>query len=106
MINKWLSWNVIDSTKYFGFVYKITNLKTGKFYIGKKVFWNNKKHKLTRKQLAEQTGPGRKPVYEVIRTESEWQKYWGSNKQLLADVKEYGEENFDRWILTQCKTKK
>ena len=106
MINKWLSWNVIDSTKYFGFVYKITNLKTGKFYIGKKVFWNNKKHKLTRKQLAEQTGPGRKPVYEVIRTESDWQKYWGSNKQLLADVKEYGEENFDRWILTQCKTKK
>ena len=88
MINKWLSWNVIDSTKYFGFVYKITNLKTGKFYI------------------AEQTGPGRKPVYEVIRTESDWQKYWGSNKQLLADVKEYGEENFDRWILTQCKTKK
>jgi hypothetical protein len=106
MISKWKSWDVINPEKYFGFVYKIINLKTGKFYIGKKVFWNNKKHKLTKKQLAEQSGPGRKPTHEVIRTESDWQKYWGSNKQLLADIKQYGEDNFDCWILKQCRTKK
>ncbi len=81
MISKWRSWDVINPEKYYGFVYKITNNITGKFYIGKKVFWNNKKHKLTKKQLAEQTGPGRKPTHEVIRTESDWKTYWGSNKQ-------------------------
>jgi len=106
MIFKWISWDIINPEKHFGFVYKITNLKTGKFYIGKKVFWNNKKRKLTKKQLAEQIGPGRKPTYEVIRTESDWKTYWGSNKQLLADIKEYGEKNFECWIFKQCKTKK
>jgi hypothetical protein len=106
MTPKWKSWDVISPEKYYGFIYKITNLKTGRFYIGKKVFWNNKKHKLTKKQLAEQSGPGRKPTHEVIRVESDWQKYWGSNKELLADIKQYGEENFERWMLSQCKTKK
>jgi len=67
---------------------------------------NNKKHKLTKKQLAEQTGPGRKPTFEVIRTESDWKTYWGSNKQLLADIKQYGAENFSCWIYRQCSTKK
>ena len=106
MTHKWKSWDIIDPTKYYGFVYCITNEITGKFYIGKKAFFHNKKHKLTQKQLAEQTGPGRKPKFEVIQSESDWQTYWGSNKQLLADIKQYGEENFTRWIYRQCKTKK
>ena len=54
-MTKWKTWDTINPEKYYGFVYKITNEVTGKFYIGKKVFWNNKKHKLTKKQLAEQT---------------------------------------------------
>jgi len=103
---KWNYWDKLNPEDYIGFVYKITNLTDGKFYIGKKYFWYNKKKKLTKKQLAElPPGPGRKPTHEVIRTESDWNNYWGSNKQLLADIKEFGEENFDRWILTQCKTK-
>ena len=106
MMIKWKSWDVINPEKYYGFVYKITNEKTGQFYIGKKVYWNNKKHKLTKKQLAEQIGPGRKPTFEVIRTESDWKTYWGSNKQLLADIKQYGVENFSCWIYRQCSTKK
>ena len=103
---KWKYWDVINPEDNFGFVYKITNLTDGKFYIGKKVFWNNKKHKLTRKQLAEQSGPGRKPTHEVIRTESDWKTYWGSNKQLLADIKALGEDHFECLILHVCKTKK
>lgn len=103
---KWKYWDVINPEDNFGFVYKITNLTDGKFYIGKKVFWNNKKHKLTKKQLAEQTGPGRKPTFEVIKTESDWQTYWGSNKQLLADIKTLGEDHFECLILQVCKTKK
>jgi hypothetical protein len=103
---KWKYWDTINPEDNFGFVYKITNLTDGKFYIGKKVFWNNKKHKLTKKQLAEQSGPGRKPTHEIIRTESDWKTYWGSNKQLLADIKTLGEDHFECLILHVCKTKK
>ena len=103
---KWKSWDIINPEKYFGFVYKITNTKTGKFYIGKKVYWYNKKRKLTKKELAEQTGPGRKPTHEVIQVESDWKTYWGSNKQLLEDIKTYGEDNFECWIFIQCRNKK
>jgi hypothetical protein len=104
---KWKCREEINSEKYFGFVYKITNKETGKFYIGKKVFWNNKKKKLTKKQLAElPPTPGRKPTHEVVRVESDWKTYWGSNKQLLVDIKQYGEDKFECWIFKQCLTKK
>ena len=106
MTHKWKYWDTINPEDNLGFVYKITNLTNGKYYVGKKVFWNNKKHKLTKKQLAEQTGPGRKPTHETIRTESDWKTYWGSNKLLLADVKELGEDYFECLILKVCKTKK
>lgn len=106
MTHKWKYWDVLTPEDNLGFVYKITNLTNGKYYVGKKVFWNNKKHKLTKKQLAEQSGPGRKPTHEIIRTESDWKTYWGSNKQLLVDVKELGEDHFECLILKVCKTKK
>ena len=106
MTHKWKYWDTINPEDNLGFVYKITNLTNGKYYVGKKVFWNNKKHKLTRKQLAEQSGPGRKPTHEVIHTESDWKTYWGSNKQLLADIKALGEDHFECLILHVCKTKK
>ena len=105
-MTKWKYWDILNPEDNLGFVYKITNLTNGKYYVGKKVFWNNKKHKLTKKQLAEQSGPGRKPTHEVIRTESDWKTYWGSNKQLLTDVKELGEEYFECLVLKVCKTKK
>ena len=105
-MTKWKCWEVLDPQKYYGFVYKITNNITNKFYIGKKVYWYNKKHKLTKKQLSEQSGPGRKPTHEVIRSESDWKTYWGSNKELIADVKQHGAENFECWIYKQCLTKK
>jgi len=105
-MTKWKSWDELNPEKYYGFVYKIINNVTGKFYIGKKVYWYNKKKKLTKKQLAEQTGPGRKSIHEIVRSESDWKTYWGSNKELLADVKQHGEENFECWILKQCHTKK
>ena len=90
----------------FRSVYKITNLTNGKFYIGKKFFWYNKKKKLTKKQLAEQTGPGRKSTTEIVKVESDWKTYWGSSKELNNDIKELGSEHFECIILQLCKTKK
>jgi hypothetical protein len=95
-----------DIDDCFGFVYKITNTETGKIYIGKKAFFHNKKKKLTKKELAEQTGPGRKSLTKVEQVDSGWMDYYGSSKELVADVKALGKDKFQRTILDFCETKK
>lgn len=77
---------------YVGFVYLITNQTNGKKYIGKKNFYFAK----TR------TVKGKKKRSKV---ESDWQDYYGSNKELQADVEKLGKENFKREILKLCKSK-
>lgn len=77
---------------YVGFVYCITNLEDDKKYIGKKLLKFKKS-----KQVK-----GKKKKFLV---ESDWKKYWGSNKNLISDVEELGEEKFFRQILRLCKTK-
>lgn len=94
------------TTNDYGFIYKITNLETNKFYIGKKSFVHNKKKKLTKKELAEQTGPGRRSTIKIEQVDSGWRNYWGSSKELLADVKLLGEDQFEKEILRFCSTKK
>ena len=114
-MNNWL-WHLDDgsleifpnehATEYYGFIYIITNLKTNKFYIGKKAFVHNKKKKLTKKEIAEHTGAGRKPTTRVDKVDSGWKSYYGSSKELLADVKLLGEDKFERVILHFAKNKK
>jgi len=106
MTQPWIYIDPVHPEDWFGFVYVIKNKVTGRIYVGKKVFWNNLKKKLTKTELAEQTGPGRKPTHKRVTKESNWITYWGSNKELLADIKELGEENFERRILKLCKSKK
>lgn len=77
---------------YAGFVYCITNLTDKRRYIGKKLF----------KFKKSKTVKGKKKRFLV---ESDWKQYWGSNKHLIVDVEELGEENFTREILRLCKTK-
>ena len=91
----------------FGFIYKITHIPSGKSYIGKKVLYHNKKVKLTKKELAMYEGvAGRRASYKMVITESDWKKYWGSNKTLLELKKTEPIENFKREILIMCPTKK
>lgn len=89
-----------------GFVYKITNIQTGKFYIGKKSLFSNVRKKLTKKELAELSGPGRKPTKKLVTTESNWLVYWGSNKGILQEIKEQGTDSFRKEILKFCFNKK
>ena len=76
-----------DINSFFGFVYRITNLQTGKQYIGRKYFVQKRK---PRSGKSKRRGT----------SESDWKKYYGSSPELKADVKQLGRENFKREILS------
>lgn len=90
----------------YGYIYKTTNLLTGKFYIGKKSYLHKKKRKLTKKELAAITTKGRKPVYKIEYVDSDWKNYFGSSLELKADIEKYGKENFKVEKIMDCVNKK
>ena len=69
----------------FGFVYEVITPE-GKKYVGKKVLFHNQKKKLTKVELSEQTGRGRKKTFKIIQKESDWKKYIGSNSTLKKQI--------------------
>ena len=71
----------------FGFVYQVITPE-GKKYVGKKVLYHNQKKKLTKIELAEQTGRGRRKSYKIVQKESDWKKYIGSNAKLKRQITE------------------
>ncbi len=90
----------------FGFIYIVTHKPSGVSYIGKKVLYYNVKKKLTKKELAEQTGPGRKSATKVVVKESDWKTYYGSAKPILELIKDGKQEEFTREILKLVPNKK
>ena len=79
-----------DIGNFFGFVYRITNLQTGKQYIGRKYFY----------QFRKPRGKSRK-----VKSESDWKKYYGSSKELDQDRKHLGNSSFRREIISLHTTK-
>ncbi len=91
----------------FGFIYEVITPQ-GKKYIGKKVLFHNQKKKLTKVELAEQTGRGRRKTFKVIQKESDWKKYFGSNTHLKNQISK-GEvtlEDLRKQIIEVAFTKK
>jgi hypothetical protein len=84
-----------------GFVYLITNLVSGRKYIGKKLA---KFSKTTYKTVKLKNGTKKKKKIRS-KIDSDWQDYYGSNDQLNKDVLTLGKENFSREILFYCKSK-
>tara|TARA_B100001093_G_C26013726_1_gene670820 strand:- start:64 stop:477 length:414 start_codon:yes stop_codon:yes gene_type:complete len=78
-----------------GFVYLITNTKTGRMYVGKKLA----KFKRSRPPLKGRKNKRRHTV------ESDWQDYYGSSDLLTEDVNKLGKEKFKREILYFCRSK-
>ena len=76
----------------YGFVYLITNLKSGRKYIGKKFFYSSKT----------KTVKGKKKKIKVF---SDWQTYYGSSAELSQDVLLLGLDNFSREIIHLCQSK-
>ena len=79
---------------YIGFVYRITNIKTNKQYLGRKLFRFTRTRKVKGKT---------RRVKKII--DSDWQEYFGSNALLQEEVKVLEPSLFKREILHLCKTK-
>jgi hypothetical protein len=93
-------------TGIYGFIYITTHTPSGMSYIGKKVLYHNVKRKLTRKELAEHQGAGRKPTHQIVQKESDWKTYHGSAKPILEMLKEGKHSEFKREILELVYSKK
>ena len=79
-----------DIDGFFGYVYCITNLTTGRRYIGRKYFTSSRKPRGGKRR---------------VKTESDWKRYYGSSKELTDDVKKLGRAVFKREILSLHRTK-
>jgi hypothetical protein len=90
-----LSEGLYCPSEFFGFIYEITNIVTGKFYIGKKQCLR----KIKRKPLKGKTRN------RIDHKESDWKSYAGSSNDLLEDIKKYSKENFTFKILRFCNSK-
>ena len=74
-----------DIDDFFGFVYRITNLQSGKQYIGRKYFTQRRKPRGGKRR---------------VTSESDWKRYYGSSEELKSDRGIFGNEIFKREILS------
>ena len=90
-----LNESVYAPETFFGFIYKIENKNTGKYYIGKKQCLK----KIKRKPLKGKVNK------RISISESDWKVYTGSSNELNEDIKRYGKESFNFTILKICGSK-
>lgn len=91
----------------YGFVYQIEIELNGNklFYIGRKQLISRRKKMMTKKEIKALPNKRLKKYYYVEK-ETDWQNYLGSNKVLLALIKQYGVEKLKlkKEILEYCFT--
>ena len=84
----WICWNTgepfVANLDKFGFVYIITNTKTGKAYVGCKQYFSMTKKKRKHK----------------------WETYMSSSKYLKADIKKIGKKHFTFEVIAEYKNKR
>ena len=83
------------------FVYLITNLTSGRQYIGKKL---SKFSKTSYKTVTLKNGTKKKKKIKS-KIDSDWMTYYGSSIELNKDIEALGKENFKREILYYCNSK-
>jgi hypothetical protein len=91
----WLDMPDVDLTEYEGFVYLVTNTRTGRKYVGRKYLWARLKVKQK----------GKKRRKHVVKG-ADWQTYKSSCRQILEEIAENGIGDFEFRILKLCKTRK
>jgi len=80
---------------WVGFVYEVNDTANGKKYIGKKGFWSTRR-------LQPLKGKKRK---RVVKKESDWKTYYGSNEEIKLLVEASDPERWERRILRLCTSK-
>ena len=91
----------------YGFIYEVVYKPEDIRYIGKKVLYHNRKVKVTKKDLLMYEGvKGRKPTHKRVSKESDWLKYYGSNKNLTELVTKEPIKDFKRSIIKLAPNKK
>jgi hypothetical protein len=88
-----------------GFIYKITNGKTGEYYIGKKNVLSTRKRKFGKKEIALLTDK-RLKTYEMVISESDWKSYRSSNKHVQEWFKDKENDQLELRILRFCSSTK
>ena len=87
MVSHWICYHTgkpfVPNLDKFGFVYIITNTKTGKAYVGYKQYFMGKK----------------KRPYK-------WETYMSSSKYLTADIKKIGKKHFTFEVIAEYKNKR
>lgn len=81
--------------EFQGFVYVVTEVTTGKKYVGKKNFWKPKILPITKTRKRRVR----------TRVESDWRDYFGSSEEVRLLVEKHGKSSFEREIIRLCKTK-
>ena len=85
---------------YLGFVYIITQLSTGKQYIGKKKCLFKK---TSIKTVTLKNGTKKKKKIRSL-VSSDWSTYYGSSANLLTEIEKSGYNDFKREIIRFCRT--
>jgi hypothetical protein len=80
---------------YVGFIYIIKNIPDNKYYIGKKQLLKKTRLKANKSRKRD----------KIVWKDNDVDKYWGSSKELLADIERLGIENFTRKVIEPCKSK-
>ena len=93
-IGHWMFNDDFNMEDWFGFLYRITELNSGKEYIGKKQFFSNRTKVVK----------GRKNR-KHYKKESDWKSYTGSSVELNKSIQLYGVENYKFEIISLHKTK-
>jgi hypothetical protein len=92
-------WNLNESVyvsdNFFGFVYIIENLQTGRYYIGKKQCIRKIKKKPLKGRVNKR----------IDIKESDWKTYTGSSNDLNEDIARLGKDNFKFTIIKICNSK-
>lgn len=98
-VGHWICRFNFNPDEFVGFIYEITNLVSGKKYIGRKNLTSTR-----RKQVKQKTDPTKKKTVRVTKA-SDWESYTSSSAQLNADIVALGKDKFRFEILTAYKTK-
>jgi len=88
--------------EYFGFIYVITDVTAGRYYVGKKQYWAARRIKGCRSKVTDKRSSKWK---SKCWSESDWRFYKGSSKNLQAWMEDHPTHQYEYRIVKQCRAK-